>query len=249
MEISKLYDLFLKRPGIVIDSRKVTAGSIFFALQGEHFNGNSFAVKALENGAAYAVIDDEKYQSDERCILVDDALDMLQQLAHFHRNQLNIPIIAITGSNGKTTTKELTAEVLSKKYKTRSTQGNLNNHIGVPLTILAIDNDTEIAVVEMGANHQNEIAQLCRIANPGYGLITNIGKAHLEGFGGFEGVIKAKTELYHHIRQIKGKIFIHADDELLAHHAASLFKFHTVQIPKLMLQETLRKSFLFYPYK
>jgi UDP-N-acetylmuramoyl-tripeptide--D-alanyl-D-alanine ligase len=222
MDISKLYDVFLKSQGIAIDSRKVGAGNIFFALHGEHFNGNSFAGKALETGAAFAVIDDDKYLAGEGYILVENVLVTLQQLARYHRDQFDIPVVAITGSNGKTTTKELTSAVLSKKYKTLFTQGNLNNHIGVPLTLLSISHDTAIAVIEMGANHRNEIAQLCRIANPGYGLITNIGKAHLEGFGGIMGVIKAKTELFQHIRENEGKIFINADDDLLAQHAKSI---------------------------
>ncbi len=187
---------------------------MFFALKGGNFNANQFAKEALSKGAAYAVIDEEEYYTTG-CILVNDVLLTLQQLANHHRRQFKIPVIGITGTNGKTTTKELAAAVLNKKFKTLFTQGNLNNHIGVPLTLLALKKEHEIAIIEMGANHQGEIAQLCIIAEPDFGIITNIGKAHLEGFGGPEGVIKAKSELYHYIQAKKGKLFVNADDELL----------------------------------
>jgi UDP-N-acetylmuramoyl-tripeptide--D-alanyl-D-alanine ligase len=188
---------------------------LFFALKGDHFNGNEFAAKAIENGAAFAIIDQQVFAAGSKFIVVDDVLTTLQQLARFHRDRLKIPVIGITGSNGKTTTKELTGCVLAKKYKTISTRGNLNNHIGVPLSVLSLNAETEIAVIEMGANHCGEIAWLCRIANPDFGIITNIGKAHLEGFGGYEGVIRAKSELYDHIRSVGGKLFVNLDDPLL----------------------------------
>jgi UDP-N-acetylmuramoyl-tripeptide--D-alanyl-D-alanine ligase len=219
MEIKELYAVFLKHPEISIDSRTTAPGSLFFALKGDTFDGNIFAEKALANGAAYAVIDNRDYRRNDRYIVVDNVLAALQQLARHHRDQFTMPVIGITGSNGKTTTKELVGAVLSRKLRTIWTKGNLNNHIGVPLTLLTINRYTEIAVIEMGANHQGEIARLCEVANPDYGLITNIGKAHLEGFGGFEGVIKAKTELYDHLRKNDGKIFINIDDGLLLKHA------------------------------
>ena len=212
--IEEIYKLYLKNPVVGTDTRNIKQGSIFFALQGANFNANQFAKEAINKGAKYAVIDEEEHYSDG-CILVNDTLKTLQHLANHHRRQAKIPFIAITGTNGKTTTKELTATVLSKKYKTLFTQGNLNNHIGVPLTILNLTKEHEIAIIEMGANHQGEIAELCKIAEPDYGIITNIGKAHLEGFGGPEGVIKAKSELYHFIKSTGGKLFVNADDELL----------------------------------
>ncbi len=196
------------------DTRKIRKGSIFFALKGDSFNGNSFALNALENGAGYAVIDEEKYNIHPNTILVSNVLETLQKLANYHRKQLNTPIISLTGSNGKTTTKELINAVLSKKYKTTATIGNLNNHIGVPLTLLSITSATEIGIVEMGANHIKEIETLCNIAEPNYGYITNFGKAHLEGFGSVEGVIKAKSELYNFLRSTNGIAFVNADDNL-----------------------------------
>jgi UDP-N-acetylmuramoyl-tripeptide--D-alanyl-D-alanine ligase len=212
--IEEIYSLYLKHPVVCTDTRNIKQDSIFFALKGANFNANTFAKEALGKGAKYSVIDEEAHYADG-CILVEDVLKTLQQLANYHRRQSKIPFIGITGSNGKTTTKELTAAVLSKKYKTLFTQGNLNNHIGVPLTLLTLRKEHEIAIIEMGANHQGEIAELCKIAEPDYGIITNIGKAHLEGFGGPEGVIKAKSELYHHIKAKGGKLFVNADDELL----------------------------------
>jgi len=208
MSIRELYDLFLKHPIISTDSRRIENNSIFFALKGENFNGNSYAAKAMACGAAYSVIDDAEYLIDDRCILVDNVLATLQELARYHRLQLGIPIIAITGTNGKTTTKELVSAVLSKKFKVEYTKGNLNNHIGVPLTLLSMSLSTQIGVVEMGANHPGEIKALCEIALPDFGLITNVGKAHLEGFGSFEGVKKTKAELYKFIEQRGGQIFL-----------------------------------------
>lgn len=216
MTTAEIYQLFIRHPKISTDTRKDIRDSIFFCLRGENFNGNKFAEQAIENNAAYVVVDDEKYYiKDKKFILVDDSLKTLQNLAIHHRTQLNITFIGLTGSNGKTTTKELITSVLNKKFKTASTEGNLNNHIGVPLTILAINLNHDIAVIEMGANHQGEIARLCEIADPDYGLITNIGKAHLEGFGSFEGVVKAKSELYDYIRTKKAKVFVNNDNELL----------------------------------
>ena len=191
LSVSELYKIYLQHPVVGTDTRNVKQGSLFFALKGEKFNANEFAKEALSKGAAYAVIDEEKYYTDN-CILVKNVLNTLQLLANHHRKQFHIPIIGITGSNGKTTTKELTATVLNKKFNTLFTQGNLNNHIGVPLTLLGLTKEHQMAIIEMGANHQGEIAQLCTIAEPGFGIITNIGKAHLEGFGGPEGVIKAR---------------------------------------------------------
>ncbi len=214
-EIDKIYHQFLKSKSVSIDSRIVEKGDIFFALKGERFNGNQFALKSIESGAAMAVVDDPGLKDKPGCILVDDSLRTLQSLANRYRKSLKTTIIGITGSNGKTTTKELIAGVLSTQYKTWATQGNLNNHIGVPLTLLRINKDTRFAVVEMGANHPGEIAELSQIAEPDYGIITNIGKAHLEGFGGFEGVIKTKTELYRFIQKRKGVIFYNADNQML----------------------------------
>ncbi len=215
MQIEELYKIYLQHPEISTDTRNVSTGSIFFALKGENFDGNAFAEHAIEAGAAYAVIDNPGYQINDKTILVDDVLSTLQQLANYHRNQLSIPFIGITGSNGKTTTKELINSVLSVKYKTYATQGNLNNHIGVPLTILAIRGDIEIAIIEMGANHKQEIAALSRIAEPTMGLITNVGKAHLEGFGGVEGVRKGKGELYDFLKENSGLVFLNQDNTSL----------------------------------
>lgn len=209
--IEQLYTLFLQHPLISTDTRKILSGSLFFALKGEKFDANTFAEKALEAGAAYAIVDNPAYRLNEKYILVDDVLTALQDLARHHRRQLNIPVIGLTGTNGKTTTKELINSVLSQHFKTQATQGNFNNHIGVPLTLLTIDASHEIAVIEMGANHQKEIALLSSIAQPSHGLITNVGKAHLEGFGGFEGVKKGKGELYDYLKQSGGTVFINTD--------------------------------------
>jgi len=215
MEIQSLYTIFLKYPSICTDTRKITKNCLFFALKGENFNGNKFAKDAIKKGAKFAIIDEKSYPLNNNYILVDDVLKTLQQLANYHSKKLNIPIIGITGTNGKTTTKELINTVLAKKYKTTATKGNLNNHIGVPLTLLSIKPDCEIAIIEMGANHLKEIEFLCKIAEPNYGIITNIGTAHIEGFGSLEGVKKTKNELYQFIKSVKGKIFVNADDKTL----------------------------------
>lgn len=215
MQLELLYQLYLQHPTVLTDTRKIVAGGIFFALKGDNFDGNRFAAQALAAGAAYAVIDNDAYATDGRCIVVDHVLETLQQLAHHHRLQLDVPIIAITGSNGKTTTKELVAAVLSSKYITYATIGNLNNHIGVPLTLLKIGQDVQMAVVEMGANHQKEIEGYCRVAAPTHGIITNCGKAHIEGFGGVEGVRKGKGELYDYLRANGGVAFINTDLDYL----------------------------------
>ena len=211
MTIENLHTLFLKHQLIDTDTRKIRRNSLFFALKGENFNGNKFANEALNKGASYAIIDEAEYSGDHT-ILVDNVLNSLKQLANFHRKRLNIPIISLTGSNGKTTTKELINAVLSKKYKTSATTGNLNNHIGVPLTLLSMTSETEIGIVEMGANHLKEIELLCKIAEPNFGYITNFGKAHLEGFGSVEGVVKAKSELYDFLRNNGAKAFVNSDD-------------------------------------
>ena len=205
--LETLYPIFLKHSVVCIDTRAIKPGCIFFALKGPNFNANEFAYKALEQGASYAVVDEEKYVLDQRYILVANVLECLQQLANHHRKQLQCPILAITGTNGKTTSKELIHAVLKQKYRTSATLGNLNNHIGVPLSLLSIPNDTEIAIIEMGANHEGEIDFLCNIAQPNIGVITNIGKAHLEGFGSVEGVLRTKTELYRHLNSTKGTVF------------------------------------------
>jgi UDP-N-acetylmuramoyl-tripeptide--D-alanyl-D-alanine ligase len=215
IDIKELYDIFKQYKNITTDSRKIEAGDLFFALKGDNFDGNVFAKDALAKGAAYCIIDNPSYKINERCILVDDVLSTLQSLAAYHRQQLQIPIIAITGTNGKTTTKELVKCVLSKKYRTYATIGNLNNHIGVPLTLLSITDDIQIAIVEMGANHPGEIETLVNIALPDFGIITNIGKAHLEGFGSFEGVIKTKGELYDFLRANNRVAFVNSDNEIL----------------------------------
>ncbi len=213
--IQELYSVFKKHPVITTDSRKIPDGSVFFSLRGDSFDGNLFSGVALIQGASYSVIDNEDYYKGEKFILVKDCLKTLQELAAHHRKQLKVPLIAITGSNGKTTTKELIKCILSKKYKTLATTGNLNNHIGVPLTLLSIRSEIEIAVIEMGANHIGEIKFLCEIARPDFGLITNIGKAHIGEFGSFENIVKTKAELYDFIRGNRGKIFINSQNELL----------------------------------
>jgi UDP-N-acetylmuramoyl-tripeptide--D-alanyl-D-alanine ligase len=207
----QLYQIYLKHPVISTDTRKIAPGSLFFALKGDKFDANTFAKQAVATGAAYAVIDNPAYDLGEQYILVDDVLTTLQNLARLHRSQLKIPVIGLTGTNGKTTTKELINSVLSQHFNTYATQGNLNNHIGVPLTILSINTTHEAAVIEMGANHQKEIALLCSIAQPTHGLITNVGKAHLEGFGGVEGVKKGKGELYDYLKATNGITFVNSD--------------------------------------
>lgn len=214
MDIKIIHNYFLKCKSISIDTRKIEADSFFVAIKGDNFDANTFAKEALEKGASYVIIDNPDYFIDDRTIVVKDSLEALQELAQFHRSYLNIPIIALTGSNGKTTTKELIQVVLAKKFKTKATFGNLNNHIGVPLTLLSFDKETEIGIVEMGANHQKEIEFLCEIAQPDFGYITNFGKAHLEGFGGVEGVIKGKCELYNYLLKHNKKVFVNLDDRI-----------------------------------
>lgn len=208
----RLYDYYQENPVISTDTRNITPGCIFFALKGDLFNANEFASQAIEKGAAYAVVDEEKYATNSQCLLVEDVLSTLQDLARHHRKQLNIPVIGLTGSNGKTTSKELVNAVLAERYKTFATFGNLNNHIGVPLSILSITDDVQVAVIEMGANHQKEIELLCTIAQPTHGIITNVGMAHLDGFGGFEGVKKGKAELYAYLKETHGYTFINRDN-------------------------------------
>ena len=215
MKISELYKIFIAHPNITTDTRNIKENSIFIALKGARFNGNQYAEKAIKIGCKYAIIDDKDYQINSKYILVKDSLECLQNLAKYHRKKLTIPIIAITGTNGKTTSKELISCTLASKFKTAATQGNLNNHIGVPLTVLAITKKHEIAIIEMGANHEKEISLLCKIAQPNYGIITNIGKAHLEGFKNLEGIKRAKKELYDYIYNNNGKIFINQDDLIL----------------------------------
>lgn len=226
MEIQDLYKIYLQYPIVGTDTRNIEKDSIFFALKGPSFNGNSFALKALEAGAAYAVIDEAQDIENDRFLLVDNVLDTLHALAKVHRETFNIPFIGITGSNGKTTTKELVHAVLSQQYKTYFTQGNLNNHIGIPLTILRVKPDAEIAIIEMGANHQKEIEGYCKYAEPGFGIITNCGKAHLEGFGGVEGVRKGKGELYDYIRANDGVIFAFDDYDYLHDMSKGIAKIH-----------------------
>ena len=216
MKISELHAIFLRHPLVTTDSRVCPKDSIFFALKGERFNGNLFAGKALETGCAYAVVDEEVEEADdERIIRVDNVLTTLQKLGTYHREKLKIPIIAITGTNGKTTTKELLGIALSREFKVAYTQGNYNNHIGVPLTLLTMNKSHEIGVVEMGANRPGDIRELCEIAKPNYGLITNVGKAHLEGFGTIENVMRTKCELYDYIRTHEGKVFVNKDNPYL----------------------------------
>ena len=212
MGIDLLYQKFKSSSSIATDTRKLDNNAMYFALTGANFNGNKFVVQAFKAGALYCVVDDKTAVINENCILVTNVLQTLQKLATHHRQVINIPIIALTGSNGKTTTKELINTVLSTTYKVKATKGNLNNHIGVPLTLLSFSEDLDFGIVEMGANHQKEIEFLCKIAQPNYGLITNFGKAHLEGFGSIEGVIKGKSELYHYIRENEMTVFINTED-------------------------------------
>jgi len=214
MEIKDIHDLFLKCSSVSIDTRKIEENSLFFAIKGERFDANTFAEEALKKGASYVVIDNKEYFIDERTILVENTLETLQELSKFHRKYLKLPIVALTGSNGKTTTKELINVVLSKRYTTKATIGNLNNHIGVPLTLLSFNSKTEIGIVEMGANHQKEIEFLCALAQPDFGYITNFGKAHLEGFGGTEGVIKGKSEMYKFLSENDKFVFVNLDDAI-----------------------------------
>ena len=213
--LQEVYKQFLQTQKVTTDSRAIEKGTIFFALKGDNFDGNQFAIEALAKGATLAIVDDKKLQHEKGCVYTSNTLTFLQELANYHRKKLNIPIIGLTGSNGKTTTKELIRQILAGKYNVVATQGNLNNHIGVPLTLLSINNKAEIAVVEMGANHVGEIEMLCNIAEPNFGLITNIGKAHIGGFGGFEGVVKAKTELFGYFSKTNETVFFNSDNELI----------------------------------
>lgn len=216
MELPELHARFLECNALSIDTRKIQPGSLFVAIKGDRFDANTFAAEAIEKGARYVIIDNPNYAIDGKTLLVQDSLTALQQLAQFHRRHLGLPIIALTGSNGKTTTKELIYAVLSQKFNAKATVGNLNNHIGVPLTLLSFDADTEIGIVEMGANHQKEIEFLCALAEPDFGYITNFGKAHLEGFGGVQGVIKGKSELYDYLFANGKKAFVNLDDPIQA---------------------------------
>jgi UDP-N-acetylmuramoyl-tripeptide--D-alanyl-D-alanine ligase len=214
--IKTIFNLFLRNKKVTIDSRNVPEGSVFFGIRGDNFNGNEFAENALQNGAICSVVDDHRFVKNENFILVDDSLTSLQELAKMYRQSLSAIVIGITGSNGKTTTKELIREVLSTTYKTRATVGNLNNHLGVPLTLLSLPSDLDYVIIEMGANHVGEIQKLCEIAQPDFGIITNIGKAHLGEFGGFEGVKKAKSELYNYIKKVNGEIFMNTNNSILS---------------------------------
>ena len=214
MKIANLYKLYCQHFLVDTDTRNIRKNTLFFALKGDNFNGNSFAEEALKLGASFAIVDEEAYETKENIILVNNVLETLQQLANYHRRHLKIPIIGLTGSNGKTTTKELIHVVLNKKHNTQATKGNLNNHIGVPLTLLSMTDKTELGVVEMGANHLKEIALLCAISEPDFGYITNFGKAHLEGFGGMEGVIKGKSELYTFLKENNKTVFVNPDDKI-----------------------------------
>ncbi|MBW4360181.1 UDP-N-acetylmuramoyl-tripeptide--D-alanyl-D-alanine ligase [Flavobacterium taihuense] len=225
MDIRYVHSLFLKCNSVSIDTRKIEANSFFVAIKGDNFDANTFAKEALDKGASYVIIDNKEYYIDDRTILVHDSLVALQELAKFHRSFLKLPIIALTGSNGKTTTKELINVVLSEKFKTKATIGNLNNHIGVPLTLLSFDEQTEIGIVEMGANHKKEIAFLCEIAQPDYGYITNFGKAHLEGFGGIKGVIEGKSEMYHYLSNNEKLVFVNLEDPIQVEKTASIKSF------------------------
>ncbi|MDT0645508.1 UDP-N-acetylmuramoyl-tripeptide--D-alanyl-D-alanine ligase [Zunongwangia sp. F260] len=246
MNVAQIHQRFLISSGACIDTRSLTEGCIFFALSGPNFNGNAFALEALEKGAKVAVVDQEIYATDStNFIVVKDVLKTLQELAAFHRKYLDLPIIAITGSNGKTTTKELVNTVLSKKFRTVATRGNLNNHIGVPLTLLSMDERTEIGIVEMGANHLKEIEILSKIANPDYGYITNFGKAHLEGFGNLEGVIAAKSELYTNIKRNKRLLFLNIDDVTQRNHLDynHTFTFGTTEDAKVQFSYSDNQSY------
>jgi len=242
VNIKSLYELYRKHPVVTTDSRNCPDSSIFVALKGQSFNGNKYAQQAIDKGCAYAIVDEVEYANDTNIILVDDCLETLQQLANYHRRQLAIPVIGITGTNGKTTTKELTSAVLGKKFKVLFTQGNLNNHIGVPLTLLNINDSHEIAVIEMGANHPGEIKALMEIAEPVCGLITNVGKAHLEGFGSFEGVIRTKGEMYDFLRAKSGKIFIHNENEYLQQISAGIEKITYGEADGLYIQGEMTGS-------
>lgn len=237
MDIAQIHARYLECTSVSIDTRKIERKSLFVALKGNSFDANTFAKEALEKGASYVLIDNKDYCLNDKTLLVSNTLETLQQLAKYHRKYLNLPIIALTGSNGKTTTKELFQAVLSKKFKTRATVGNLNNHIGVPLTLLSFTKDTEIGIVEMGANHQKEITFLCEIAQPDYGYITNFGKAHLEGFGGVEGVIKGKSEMYDYLIKNDKRVIVNLDDPIQSA--------KSVQVEQITFSTTNPNSFVF----
>ena len=222
MKVEELYSIYSAHPVVITDSRDAEQGAVFFALKGEKYDGNAFARQALDKGCAYAVVSDPSLGDDDRFILVEDPLKTLQELAAYHRQQLDIPVLAVTGTNGKTTTKELIVAVLSKKFRVTGTQGNFNNHIGLPLTLLAADKTTEVLVTEMGANHPGEIAFLCDLAAPTHGLVTNIGKAHLEGFGSLENILRTKSELYDYLRKRGGVVFYNDDNDLLRERAGKI---------------------------
>ncbi len=215
MNISKIYKIFEQYPFICTDSRKIINGSIFISLKGKNFNGNKFALKAIQQGCSYAIVDEKKYDQSSKTILVKNCLNTLQKLAIKHREKINIPVIGITGTNGKTTSKELINQVLSTKFHVYATKGNLNNHIGVPLSILEINKEHDIAIIEMGANKQGDIKFLCKISNPNFGIITNVGIAHIEGFKNLQGVVETKCELYQHIKEKNGMLFVNAEDQIL----------------------------------
>lgn len=245
MNIAQLHSRFLESSGISTDTRKIKENSIFFALKGENFNANEFAAEALKKGASYAVVDEKTTETSDQYIRVEDSLKTLQDLAAFHREQLELPILALTGSNGKTTSKELINAALSKKFRTVATQGNLNNHIGVPLTLLSMTSETEFGIVEMGANHQKEIEFLCGIARPDFGYITNFGKAHLEGFGGVEGVIKGKKELYQYLKEQQKMLFLNLDDPLQKQETdyENIYTFGTSGEADVQIENISRDSF------
>lgn len=239
MDITELYRLFESHPTVTTDSRNCPAGSIFFALKGESFNGNKFAAMALEKGCAYAIVDEKEYATNDQCLLVDDCLRTLKLLAREHRRHFDIPVIGITGTNGKTTTKELVSAVLAEKYNVMHTEGNFNNDIGVPKTLLRLNHNHEIAVVEMGASHPGDIKTLVETVEPNYGLITNVGRAHLQGFGSFEGVVRTKGELYDYLRtKPNSTVFIHADNKHLMGiaHDLKLVKYGTEPSPELCVE-------------
>jgi len=237
MSIQELYKLYLKSDGVEIDSRLIHKNKLFFALKGQHVDGHQYVKALMGKQNVFAVIDNDEYYINEKTILVDDVLKCLQELSTHHRQQLNIPVLGITGSNGKTTTKELVQTVLDQKYKVYATKGNYNNHLGVPLTLLSTPLDTEILIVEMGANHIGDIDELCNIAYPNYGLITNIGYAHIEGFGSYEGVIKTKTELYRFIKTNGGQLFINADDTVLNQNLPDGIETITYPNPDLKIED------------
>ena len=249
LSTESLYEKFRTCGRVSTDTRHITEGSMFFALKGERFNANEFAQQALKNGAAYAVIDESDYQHDDRCLLVEDVLTSLQHVAHHHRMTLDIPVIGINGTNGKTTTKELLHAVLSRKYRTLATRGNLNNHIGVPLTLLEITSETEIAIIELGANHVGEIGMLCQIAHPTHGLTTNIGKAHMEGFGGLEGAIRGESEQYDYLLKTSGVVFINSQDELLSNMSKRFAQPHYYPAPGNYFQCMLLSADPFVVYQ